>query len=86
MLAESHQTIMEAGRLIFRSPTANDSSAVQVLFHRWGGMGTNSRKSYVNLCEYFASTRMVVEQDIHIVTFISGCISTKRPIDMLRKH
>jgi L-2,4-diaminobutyric acid acetyltransferase len=78
MLAESLQTIRESGRLIFRSPTANDSSAVHKLLQRCMGMDANSRQCYLILCEHFASTCVVAEQGDNIVAFISAYVLPER--------
>ncbi|OIO71079.1 MAG: hypothetical protein COW19_00460 [Zetaproteobacteria bacterium CG12_big_fil_rev_8_21_14_0_65_55_1124] len=85
MLAESHQTIGETDRFIFRSPTANDSQVVRKLFQLCGGVGISSRQCYLILCEHFASTCVVAEQGNNIVAFMSAHILPERMIDSVRK-
>ncbi len=85
MLAESIQTIREEGHFIFRAPTAGVSPEVRGLLLRSVGMGTHSRESSLNLCEHFASTCVVAEQGDNVDAFISDCISSKLPIDSVRK-
>jgi len=78
MIVEKIQDAGSTGCLFFRTPVVNDAPAVHALLVRCGGMDINSRQSYLLLCEHFASTCVIGEQDGHIVAFISSYILPER--------
>ena len=75
----------EAGRLSFRSPDVGDVSAIHALVKCCAPLDVNSRFCYLSFCEHFASTCVVAEQGDNVDAFISDCISSKLPIDSVRK-
>jgi len=72
MMIESPQDTKSEACLIFRSPAVRDAPAVHTLLKRCEGVDTNSRQSYLLLCEHFSSTCVVGEQNGRIVAFISS--------------
>ncbi|WP_238701344.1 diaminobutyrate acetyltransferase [Mariprofundus erugo] len=62
----------------FRAPVAVDGPAMYALVERCPPLDLNSRYCYLILCDHFASTCVVAEQDREVLAFVTGYIPPDR--------
>ncbi|WP_242464711.1 diaminobutyrate acetyltransferase [Halorhodospira abdelmalekii] len=68
--------------LVLRPPTLADGAAIHHLVQRTGVLDVNSCYLYLLLCQEFADTCIVAEEDQHLVGFVTGLRPPKRPYSL----
>lgn len=65
--------------LLFRVPTEDDGKSIWQLIKDTGVLDLNSSYSYLMWSKFFDDTSVIVEENSHVVGFISGFIQPKSP-------
>lgn len=70
---------MKGKHIRYRQPDLKDSTEIFALVERSKPLDLNSRYCYMLICSHFSDTSIVVEQDGHVVAFVSGYRLPERP-------